>query len=96
MRHPRRIALLLLALAAAHAAAKGDVTTIEITDKVLVKDCSPFGINLGGDAYYSGAALMKKRSVANFEGSTYRQCHFGPVWKASGASTWFSVREPWK
>ena len=96
MKHPRRIALLLLALAAAHAAAKEDVTTIEITDKVLVKDCSPFGINLGGDAYYSGAALMKKRSVANFEGSTYRQCHFGPVWKASGASTWFSVREPWK
>jgi len=78
------------------AAAQEGVTTVEITDKVLVKDCSAFGINLGGDAYYSGAALRKKRSVANFEGSTYRQCHFGPVWRADGASTWFGVREPWR
>ncbi len=72
----------------AHLAAAGEVTTIEITDKVLVEDVSRFGINLGGDAYYSGAALTKKRTVANFEGTTYRQCHFGPKHDAHGATTW--------
>ena len=84
------------AIASCAAGAQEAATTIEITDTVLVKDCSPFGINLGGDAYYSGAALRKKRSVANFEGSTYRQCHFGPIWKENGAATWFSVRDRWK
>ena len=100
MRSPAELALVLLAgagaIASSCAAAQNDVTTIEITEKVLVKDCSPFGINLGSDDYYSGAALRKNRSVANFEGSTYRQCHFGPVWKDNGASTWFGVREPWR
>ncbi len=70
-------------------------TVVRITSKVIVKDVSRFGINLGGDAYYSGAALTKLRSVANFEGTTYRQCHFGPVQDAHGATTWFGFDKPW-
>lgn len=87
-----RIALTvgLLAVVALCAQAQ-EVTTIRVTNEVLVRDCKPFGINLGGDAYYSGAALMKKRSVANFEGTSYRQCHFGPIWDERGLSTWFGV-----
>jgi len=77
-------------------AAEGDVTVVRITDRVLVEDCSRFGINLGGDAYYSGAALRKKRVERNFEGTSYRQCHFGPVWKEDGASTWFGVPDHWR
>jgi len=72
------------------------LTTIRLTDNVLVEDCSRFGINLGGDAYYSGAVLVKKRVRCNFEGTSYRQCHFGPVWKKNGASTWFGVPDPWR
>ncbi|MCX8038289.1 MAG: hypothetical protein N3D11_14770 [Candidatus Sumerlaeia bacterium] len=66
-----------------------DITTIEITGNVLVRDTVPFGINLGGDAYYSGAAVVKKRVEENFEGTLYRQCHFGPVQDETGATTWF-------
>ena len=77
-------------------AAGRDATTITLTDKVLVADTVPFGINLGGDAYYSGAALVKKRAVENFEGTTYRQCHFGPVNDSRGATTWFGLNDSWK
>ena len=68
-------------------AAGTDTTTIRITDRVLVEDCSRFGINLGGDTYYSGAALMKNRVEESFEGTSYRQCHFGPVWKETVSYT---------
>ncbi len=71
-------------------------TTVTITDRVLVRDTSPFGINLGGDAYYSGAALVKRRAAENFEGTTYRQCHVGPVNDANGATTWFTLNDTWK
>jgi len=72
------------------------LTTVEITGKVLVKDTMRLGINLGGDAYYSGAALVKKRVQENFEGTTYRQCHFGPVQDEYGATTWFGgLGSPW-
>ena len=67
-----------------------EITTVTFTEKVLVKDTVRFGINLGGDAYYSGAALLKKRSTQNFEGASFRQCHFGPGADAEGSSTWFS------
>lgn len=71
-------------------------TTITITDQVLVKDCIRLGINLGGDAYYSGAALVKKRASVNFEGTSYRQCHFGPVQDEHGTTTWFGVPDVWR
>ena len=76
----------------ASAAETGPVTVIEMTDKVLVKDAVRFGINLGGDAYYSGAALVKDRARENFEGTSYRQCHFGPGSDSQGASTWFGSK----
>jgi len=67
-------------------------TVIEFTDTVLVEDTVRFGINLGGDTYYSGAALVKNRSCENFEGTIYRQCHFGPSQDEQGATSWF--RQP--
>jgi len=70
-------------------------TTIELTSNVLVKDTIRFGINLGGDAYYSGAALVKDRARENFEGTSYRRCHFGPGSGADGAATWFGGGSDW-
>ncbi len=73
-----------------------DWTTIRLTDRVLVEDTIPLGINLGGDAYYSGAALVKLRAQFNFEGTMYRQCHFGPGSDDRSISTWFRPNDVWK
>ena len=86
----------LQCLASAAVLADDSVTTIRLTDEVLVQDTMRLGINLGGDAYYSGAALVKKRARANFEGTMYRTCHFGPGSDAEGVSTWFTPRDPWR
>jgi len=96
-----RIAATVLALAAVSAApaarAAEDVpVAIRLTDRVLVPDTVRLGINLGGDAYYSGAVLTKLRAHETFEGTTYRQCHFGPVNDERGATTWFTLNESWK
>ena len=91
-RAERFLAGLTALLVLASAGGADDLTTIELTDKVLVKDAVRFGINLGGDAYYSGAALVKDRARENFEGTSYRQCHFGPGSGTDGASTWFGNR----
>ena len=40
------------------------VTTIRLTDKVLVEDTMRLGVNLGGDAYYSGVALAGSNPFA--------------------------------
>ncbi|MBI5725179.1 MAG: sigma-70 family RNA polymerase sigma factor, partial [Planctomycetes bacterium] len=77
------------------AAPTDQVTTIEITDKVLVKDVSRFGINLSADKFYGGAAMIKKRAQDNFEGTLYRQCHFGPM-DANGVGSWFSLSPDWQ
>ncbi len=74
----------------------GQATRVEITDKVLVEDTVRFGINLGGDTYYSGAVLVKKRSQQNFEGTSYRQCHFGPSQDEHGATSWFRQPQWWQ
>ena len=87
------LAIVTLTAATARAA---EPTVILITDKTLVEGTVPFGINLGGDAYYSGAALTKLRAHETFEGTTYRQCHFGPVNDAHGATTWFPLNDDWK
>ena len=89
-------AMIAVGIGCCSAALADDVTTITLTDKVLVADTVPFGINLGGDAYYSGAALTKLRAKETFEGTTYRQCHFGPVNDARGATTWFGLNDSWK
>jgi alpha-L-arabinofuranosidase len=73
-----------------------DATVVEMTDTVLMKDTVRFGINLGDDTYYSGAALTKKRTQENFEGTTYRQCHFGPSQDENGATSWFRQPERWQ
>lgn len=82
----RSIPALILSCAAALASlptATGEgssapgTTQIEITDTRKVNDVIRFGINLGGDSYYSGA-MMKKRVSRNFEGTSYRQCYAGP------------------
>ena len=92
---------LLLIVVASMALAKtacsvDDATTILIDDTVLVADCQRFGINLGGDKYHSGAALVKKRTTQNFEGVSYRQCHYGPFQDEQGAATWFSLSDTWQ
>jgi hypothetical protein len=73
-----------------------DVTTIRLTENVLVEDTMRLGVNLGGDAYYSGAALVKLRTRENFEGTMYRRCDYGPGVDETGVSTWFSPRDPWR
>jgi len=57
--------------------------TVEITEKPLVKDCIPFGINVNSQAYFSGPQL-KMAVEENFEGSLYRQVHSGPMYDANG------------
>jgi len=84
------VSLVLLPFGVAHA-----FVTVQVTDDVVVRDAIPLGINLGGDAYYSGAALVKKRVSQNFEGTMYRQCHFGPLQDESGATTWFGDWGSW-
>ncbi len=87
---------LLLQVNCLRAGAADGITTIRIGSKVLVKDCTRLGLNLGGDNYYSGAALVKKRRTENFEGTSYRQCHFGPLQDERGAATWFNLSDSWK
>ncbi|MCD6352357.1 MAG: hypothetical protein J7M26_09585 [Armatimonadetes bacterium] len=85
---------LLLALAVGAGCAQAQVT-VYLSDHVLVADISRFGINLGGDNYWSGAALVKDRARENFEGTMYRQCHFGPLQDETGATTWFRDWGSW-
>ena len=68
--------------------AQDDVTTVTITGKVLVKDTVRLGVNLGGDNYWD-APLRKKRVQENFEGTLYRQCHWGPGTSDDGFTTWW-------
>ena len=68
---PRLAAMILAIVAPTAATARAaEPTVILITDKTLVEGTVPFGINLGGDAYYSGAALTKLRAHETFEGTT--------------------------
>ena len=75
------------------AEAADDVTEITLTKDVVVEDCSPFGIMLGGDNYYSGSVLKKARDCWNFEGTTYRQCPWGPAMAEDGLISWFGVTD---
>ena len=89
----------ILAFAAGMAAPAppvGEPLSVTIGAKPLVKDTMRFGINLGSDAYYSGAALVKKRVCENFEGTSYRQIYWGPVWKDNGLGSWFGAPDSWR
>ncbi len=71
--------LLLLVCAAAAIFSRAAVTTIELTGTIAVSNTMRFGVNLGGDTYYSGTSYMNTRDYVNFEGTTYRQCHRGTL-----------------
>ncbi|MBI5726012.1 MAG: sigma-70 family RNA polymerase sigma factor [Planctomycetes bacterium] len=77
-------------------AAPSDATVVEITDKVVVKDTTRLGINMEKDTYYGGHHLMKKRIQENFEGTSYRQCQWGPVQDEDGTFSWWGMSDEWK
>jgi alpha-L-arabinofuranosidase len=68
-------------------------TLIKITDKVVVKDCVPFGLNLTN---YGNNALTKDRIAESFEGSTYRQCLTGYIRDETGMSVWVGTSAAWR
>jgi len=76
-------------------AAAQETTRITLTDQVLVEDCTPLGIMLGGDNYYSGSVLTKVRTTWNFEGTSYRQCPWGPAMVENGLVSWFGASPEW-
>ena len=91
------VALAVLSNVGLHAAETAPgVTRIEITDQVLVKDTQPLGINLGDDNGWS-RCFLKKRVAENFEGTIYRQAHWGPPVEETGNEIrsywWLSVNE---
>jgi hypothetical protein len=57
------------------ASATREPTTIRVTDRVLVKDCTPLGTNL------NGRNLLKKHVEVNFEGSSHRVCLNGEIFR---------------
>lgn len=72
------------------------VTVVELTDTVLVADTMRFGVNLGPDNYW-GSTFVKKRTQVNFEGTSYRQCHYGPTPQDEyGATSWFREPDWWQ
>jgi len=75
----------------------GGPTVVTITDRVLVADCVPFGINLsyGNDSAHA-SPWAKDRIRASFEGTTYRQCLTGHVRDATGMSVWVGTPAPWR
>jgi len=80
-----------VALSAA-AATAADVTTVTVTDKVLVKDTIRLGINTCGDNYWD-SAIVKTRVAENFEGVRYRMITWGPEQDENGVAVWFSPPE---
>ncbi|MBI5723215.1 MAG: sigma-70 family RNA polymerase sigma factor [Planctomycetes bacterium] len=78
-------------------ATPGDATVVEITDKVLVKDCVPFGVNLSyGNDSPEASPWLKDRIRASFEGSTYRQCLLGVVQDETGVTLWVGPSPEWQ
>jgi len=57
------------------APASHDATTVRVTDRILVKDCTPLGTNL------NGRNLLKKHVEVNFEGSSHRVCLNGEIFR---------------
>lgn len=96
-----KAALLLFLFAACLAvvlvpgASAQEVTTVRITDNVLVEDTLRLGINTGGDNYWD-SSITKIRAAENFEGVMYRMISWGPEQRADGIAVWFSPpREAW-
>ncbi len=67
-------------------------TTITVTNEPVVRHLCRFGINLGGDAWYSGAILTKERiRHGGFEGIVYRQLTYGPGGDRRSYFDWFPL-----
>lgn len=88
------VVVITLSLAAA-ARSQQSVTTIEITDAVLHKNCKKIGMNLGGDSAYSSAQLTRVRGTLNFEGSIRRYISFGPLAGDGRVSDWYKPGVDW-
>jgi len=77
-----------LALGAAFLAAQvADVTTVRITDQLLVPGTIRLGINTCGDW---DSSIVKTRVAENFEGIRYRMITWVPEQDENGLATWFS------
>jgi len=73
-----------------------DVTTVEVTDNVLVEDTMRLGINTCGDNYWD-SGIVKVRAAENFEGIMYRMISWGPVQDENGVMLWFTpAEEAWE
>jgi len=57
------------------APANRDATTVRVTDRVLMKDCTPLGTNL------NARSPLKKQVEVNFEGSSHRVCLNGEIFR---------------
>lgn len=63
---------------------------VRITDTPIVRDLQRFGINLGDDRWYDGAALTKERVLhGGFEGVLFRQLTYGPGGNEAAVWDWF-------
>ncbi len=76
--HALLFSILCALILPSNVSAEEPPTLIEMTEIIKVPAVKRFGINIGSDSYYMGA-MMKKRAVRNFEGTSYRQCHTGPA-----------------
>ena len=76
----------------AAAVASDEVTTIQITDQILVKDTKRLGINLGK----FGIKHLKKRIEFNFEGSLNRRAIFAGPLCTSNTITTFVIDDAWR
>lgn len=73
-----------------------DLTTIQITDKVLRRDVVRLGINTCGDNYWD-SAITKTRAAENFEGVVYKMVSWGPIQDSHGIAVWFRPpQEAWE
>ncbi|MFO8008613.1 MAG: hypothetical protein R6V05_12855 [Candidatus Brocadiia bacterium] len=86
-----------LCVSAAHGVADdGDVTTVRLTDQVIVEDTIRLGINTCGDNYWD-SALTKMRVAENFEGVLYRMISWGPAQDEGGIFLWSKpAQEAWE
>jgi hypothetical protein len=70
------------------------VTTLTVTDEVLVEDVMPFGMNIGGDNHYDSPVLKDRIRNGGFEGIEYRHLYF--TYGGDGETiTAKAYRSPW-
>ncbi len=86
----------LAATAAQAGRGEEDVTTVRMTDEVVVPDTMRLGINTCGDNYWD-SSIVKVRVAENFEGVMYRFVSWGPQQDENGIFVWFApAEEAWE